>query len=204
MEGLPGGRGARGAFGLRLKAAPGRDRLSADGELLAQKVGGPNHVGATGQHVELLLPSPEHAPRTRLCRGTDPGAPGSGREVAGGEAPASEGRGARRGRAARWRPTVRRGAGDTPAASASSPLVPGSVGRAVPGLPWARPLPLREEKAGEAPGARRPRRPAEPPAVQALKTSSGGAPVRRACRRPCPERRLAPARSAPRAPRPGP
>lgn len=136
-------------------------------------------------------------PQTRLYRGADPGAPGSGREVARREAPASEGRGARRGRSARWLPTVRRGAGDTPAASAPSPLVPGSVGRAVPGLPWARPLPLLEEKAGEAPGARRLRRAAEPPAVQALKTTSGGAPVRRACRRPCPERRPASARSAP-------
>lgn len=57
-----GWRGARGALGLSLKTAPGRDPLGGDGELLVQKVGGPNHAGTTGQHVKLLLPSPEHAP----------------------------------------------------------------------------------------------------------------------------------------------
>lgn len=212
-------RGAPGSLGSRRASFPGQRTWRAlgafegsalqkwplaEGELFCAQVGGSQHAGAPSQHVQPLQPYPNMHPRSRRCRGADPGAPGSGREVAALGGASRGGEGHAEGWAARRRSAVRRGAGDTPAASAPSPLVPGSVGRAVRGLPWARPLPLREEKAGEAPGARRLRRAAEPPARQALKTSPGGAPVRCACRRPCPERRPAPARSAPRAPSSGP
>jgi hypothetical protein len=99
--------------------------------------------------------------------------------------------GARTGWAARRPSTIRCGAGDTAAASVASPLVPGSVGRAAGGFRGLGLSHLGRKKQGEAPGVRCLLRAAESRAVQTLKTRPGGAPVRLACRRPCPERRPA-------------
>lgn len=180
--GFLGGRGARGAPWAQPKAAPGRGRLRADGGRFAQKWGALSSGArpartCSGCH---LLPN-VHSPAPPLQR-RPPRPPGSGREAAGlGGATADGGR-------PTVGPSVRRGAGDTPAASAPRALVAGSVGRAAPGFRGpGRPLSGRKTHG----------KPPSPRARRGLRTSAGGAPVRRACRRPRPERRPAPSRRRP-------
>ena len=147
-----GGKEARGAPWAHLKAAPGRQSLGGEaGGLQAPRRGWTARAAAATFSRTCIL-------RTYRCTSSGPTTPGSGQEGRGvaGLGGTAEGWGARRGWAARRRSAVRPGAGDTPTMSAACPLVPGSVGRAVSGLPWARPLLLREENAGEAPSPCRP------------------------------------------------
>lgn len=194
--GLPGERGAAGPLPGREGRAwrtPGADEGSARPRpppcsrgrgRFTQKWGALSSGARAARMCSCcrLLPN-VHPPQTRPGGGARSAPPDLGGRRRGWAAPRRMGGGP-----PSVRPSVRRGAGDTPAASAPRALVAGSVGRAVLGFRGpGRPLSGRKTH-GKPPSPRAPR---------ALRTSPGGAPERRACRRPRPERRPAPSHRRP-------